>query len=114
MQVDKPAAGEWYHTIDCAKCGSAVHAFHARSGPEERLPGPGLYSVRCAACGYPDLYKPAAFIPRKAGEPAPAAQAAPATPERRFKRRSGLDRRSTDVRRSLAATRAEAGEAWSH
>jgi hypothetical protein len=113
MQVHNPTAGEWYHTIDCSKCGAAVHAFHARSGPEERLPGPGLYSVRCGACGYPDLYRPTAFIARKAGEPA-AAQPMPASTDARFRRRSGIDRRQKSVRRSLAATRADAGEAWSH
>ena len=65
MQTQNLQAGEWYHTIDCSRCGAHVHAFHARSGEAERLPGPGLFSVRCGECGYPDLYKPNAFTTRR-------------------------------------------------
>ena len=61
MQTQSLEHGEWYHTVDCSRCGTAVHAFHARSGASERLPGPGLFSVRCSECGYPNLYKPNAF-----------------------------------------------------
>lgn len=115
MQVHKATTGEWYHAVDCAKCGTAIYAFHARSGPEERLPGPGLYQVRCGECGYPDLYKPAAFIPRRAGAEPMMAVAAPQQPtEARFRRRSGIDRRLTGVRQSLAAARAQAGGSYSH
>lgn len=114
MQVHSPTIGEWYHTVDCSKCGVAVHAFHARSGPEERMPGPGLYQVRCGACGYPDLYKPTAFIPRKAGAEIVNVRPAPSTSNGRFRRRSGIDRREPGRRQSLAAERAEAGGAYSH
>ena len=114
MQVHNPTLGEWYHTVECSKCGAAVHAFHARSGPEERMPGPGLYQVRCGGCGYPDLYKPAAFIPRKAGADHPVSEPAPTASEPRFRRRSGIDRRQASGRRSLSAERAEAGGAYSH
>ena len=65
MQTQTLQAGEWYHTVDCSRCGALVHAFHARSGEDERLPGPGLFSVRCSECGYPDLYKPNAFKPQR-------------------------------------------------
>ena len=65
MQTHNFQAGEWYHTVGCSRCGTAVHAFHARTGEAERLPGPGLFSVRCHACGYPDLYKPNAFATRR-------------------------------------------------
>ena len=114
MQVHKATAGEWYHTVDCAKCGVAIHAFHARSGPEERMPGPGLYQVRCGECGYPDLYKPTAFIPRRAGVEQLSAPPAQPAAEGRFRRRSGIDRRHTGARQSLAAARAQAGGTYSH
>ena len=65
MQTHNLQAGEWYHTVDCSRCRTPVHAFHARSGETERLPGPGLFSVRCSECGYPDLYKPNAFTTRR-------------------------------------------------
>jgi predicted nucleic-acid-binding Zn-ribbon protein len=112
MQVHNLIAGEWYHTVDCSKCGSAIHAFHARSGPEERLPGPGLYQVRCGQCGYPDLYKPATFVPRKMGAETEAAE--PPAAAGRFRKRSGIDRRQKPARQSLAAARAQAGGAYSH
>lgn len=65
MQAETFIAGEWYHTVDCSRCHAAVHAFHARAGSEERLPGPGLFPVRCSRCGYRDLYKPNAFAVRQ-------------------------------------------------
>lgn len=65
MQTQSLLKGEWYHTVDCSRCGALVHAFHARRGEGERLPGPGLFSVRCGECGYPDLYKPNAFTARR-------------------------------------------------
>jgi predicted nucleic-acid-binding Zn-ribbon protein len=65
VQTQSLQAGKWYHTVECSRCGAAVHAFHARSGDGERLPGPGLFSVRCDRCGYPDLYKPSAFKTRR-------------------------------------------------
>jgi predicted nucleic-acid-binding Zn-ribbon protein len=65
VQAHDLQAGEWYHAVDCTRCGAPVHAFHARSGEGERLPGPGLFSVRCRDCGYPDLYKPNAFSTRR-------------------------------------------------
>jgi predicted nucleic-acid-binding Zn-ribbon protein len=65
VQAHDLQAGQWYHTVDCTRCGVAVHAFHASSGEGERLPGPGLLSVRCRECGYPELYKPNAFSTRR-------------------------------------------------
>ena len=65
MQTQNLMFGDWYHTVDCSRCGALVHAFHARSGDGERLPGPGLFSVRCSECGYPDLYTPNAFKTRR-------------------------------------------------
>jgi hypothetical protein len=80
MQVDKVVDGERYHTVICGRCNSPIHAFHARSD-DERLPGPGLFSVRCPTCAYPDLYKPAAFAVCFAGQ-RPELEAA-ARPRRR-------------------------------
>ena len=65
MQTQILKSGDWYHTVDCSHCGTLVHAFHARKADAERLPGPGLFPVRCPECGYRDLYKPAAFTPRR-------------------------------------------------
>ena len=65
MQTNMLQVGEWYHSVDCSHCGSLVHAFHARARDAERLPGPGLFPVRCPECGYRDLYKPNAFTARK-------------------------------------------------
>ena len=65
MQTQQLQAGEWYHTVDCSRCGAHVHAFHARTGEGERLPGPGLFPVRCHECAYRDLYKPNAFTAKR-------------------------------------------------
>jgi DNA-directed RNA polymerase subunit RPC12/RpoP len=67
MQTQTLMQGEWYHSVDCSHCGALVHAFHARAGSDERLPGPGLFSVRCPKCAYRDLYKPNAFTARRYG-----------------------------------------------
>jgi DNA-directed RNA polymerase subunit RPC12/RpoP len=65
VQTETFTEGEWYHCVDCSHCGTPVYAFHARAGSDERLPGPGLFSVRCSKCGYRDLYKPNAFTARR-------------------------------------------------
>lgn len=68
MQAETIRAGQWYHTVDCTRCGSAIHAFHARAGEGEKLPGPGMFAVRCIDCGYRDLYKPTIFQVRRAAD----------------------------------------------
>jgi predicted nucleic-acid-binding Zn-ribbon protein len=64
MQADSIQAGEWYHSVECSHCGGVVYAFHARSGQQERLPGPGLFAVRCPQCRCTDFYRPNAFTAR--------------------------------------------------